>query len=185
MMPSCAMSLRLRFGSRADLTPTAPTHRRRPPLPVCNLEYALKELSRQIAPARQLFSGFGVRGRRRWGQLWGQRRRRWRETSTPSTRGPEDTRVTKGNTSCETLLHRDASRLVRETRQPRRVVLDIRGSDNIPEVAPPEPRLQEVRFNFSAIPLIWRQRLQRHPAIRTPAQTVVVIIRRVVREEPP
>ena len=59
----------------------------------------------------------------------------------------------------DNLLHRDARRLVRKTSQPRRVVLDIRRSDDIPEVAPPEPRLEEVRLDARALPLIWRQRL--------------------------
>ena len=57
-MPSCAMSQRLRFGSRADLTRTAPTLGGQPPLHVCNLEHALKELYRQIGPVSLLFSGF-------------------------------------------------------------------------------------------------------------------------------
>ena len=54
------------------------------------------------------------------------------------------------------LLHRDARRLVRQGSEPRRVVLDVRRSDNVPEVAPPEPRLQEVRFDARALPLIRR-----------------------------
>ena len=67
----------------------------------------------------------------------------------------EDTRVNEGNTR-ETLLHRDPRRLVREGSQPRRVVLDIRSTNNVPKLPPPEPRLQEVRLDARALPLIRR-----------------------------
>ena len=54
------------------------------------------------------------------------------------------------------LLHRDPRRLISQRRQPRRVVLDLRRSDDVPKLPPPEPRLQEVRLDARALPLIRR-----------------------------
>ena len=67
----------------------------------------------------------------------------------------EDTRVNEGNTR-ETLLHRDPRRLISQRREPRRVVLDLRTRDDVPKLPPPEPRLQEVRLDARALPLIRR-----------------------------
>ena len=58
--------------------------------------------------------------------------------------------------SAKILLHRDPRRLVRQRREPRRVVLDLRTTRNVPKLPPPEPRLQEVRFDARALPLIRR-----------------------------
>ena len=128
-------------------------------------DYTQKKIPAARVQQSVNFFGFAARDRR-WRRLQARPFASRDKVSAPSRPAPvgdvayaiEASRQVGAATAAATayLLHRDPRRLISQRREPRRVVLDLRSTNNVPKLPPPEPRLQEVRLDARALPLIRR-----------------------------